>query len=236
MFSSRAACRASVPGISVVLAYAVGTHTGQLDKITCDLSFFRCYWYCTVVRSVIALVLRKELKRSRLCFDEIWWQKYDPMKLQMDLYRHFCFLLDIRWKTNSHVKYERDGPYSSRTPLSWIGQPGSRTPNSKRLGPDVHVQPAQPEPQCQSGADVPPHGQSGYDHDFLIYLTFLPPTVDSTTTWTKFYPILTSHPPSSCLRSYWMTPYGSAKMLFFAQKRQLELNARSPTFFLFLSP
>ena len=154
----------------------------------------------------------------------------------MDLYRHFCFLLDIRWKTNSHVKYERDGPYSSRTPLSWIGQPGSRTPNSKRLGPDVHVQPAQPEPQCQSGADVPPHGQSGYDHDFLIYLTFLPPTVDSTTTWTKFYPILTSHPPSSCLRSYWMTPYGSAKMLFFAQKRQLELNARSPTFFLFLSP
>ena len=107
----------------------------------------------------------------------------------------FLFLLDIRRKTNSHVKHERDGPYSSRTPLSWIGQPGPRTPNSKRLGPDVHVQPAQPEPQCQPGADVSPHGQSGYDHDFLIYPTFPPLTTDSTTTWTIFYPILTSRPP-----------------------------------------
>ena len=109
----------------------------------------------------------------------------------------FLFLLDIRRKTNSHVKHERDGPYSSRTPLSWIGQPGSWTSNSKRLGPDVHVQPAQPEPQCQPGADVSPHGQSGYDHDFLIYPTFPPLTTDSTTTWTIFYPILTSRPPLS---------------------------------------
>ena len=95
----------------------------------------------------------------------------------------FLFLLDIRRKTNSHVKHERDGPYSSRTTLSWIGQPGPRTANSKRLGPDVHVQPAQPEPQCQPGADVSPHGQSGYDHDFLIYPTFPPLTTDSTSPW-----------------------------------------------------
>ena len=78
-----------------------------------------------------------------------------PIKLSNS--QTFLDFVDIGGEAHPHPEYERHGDPAGGASPRRPGHPGPR-PDGQGVGPDVHVQPAQPtqpEPPAAEGQDVP---------------------------------------------------------------------------------